>query len=209
LLSSKPVAAQSELPETTVEGLERVPAARADALYWRPNATLAPYKRVALLDCSVAFVKDWESTQDERRGFYKADAEDMARIRAELAKEFRNVFTQELTAGGYEIVDTVGNDVLQLKPAIVDLDVTAPPLDVPGNVINYVDTTGEMTLHLELYDSATNALIGRAIDRAEGSPTGGIQISDTVKNREDADRILRAWAVALRDALDAQWTASR
>ncbi len=99
--------------------------------------------------------------------------------------------------------------MLLLRPAIVNLDVAAPDLQVPGNVVNYVATTGEMTLYMELYDSATNSPIGRVIDRQEGSETGGFQISDSVTNRAEADRILQGWVGVLVEALDAQWSASR
>ena len=202
--------AQSEIPATTYDGLERVDSARLDILYWRPGASLAPYKRIALLDCAVEFVKDWELNQDERRKVYQATAEDMERIRGLLAEEFRVVFTRALQAGGYEIVDAVADDVLLLRPAIVNLDVAAPDIaGVPGNVVNYVATTGEMTLYMELYDSATNSPIGRVIDRQEGSETGGIQISDRVTNRAEADRILGGWAGVLVEALDARWSAGR
>jgi hypothetical protein len=120
------------------------------------------------------------------------------------------VFTRELESGGYELVDAAAGDVLQLRPAIVDLDVTAPELDVPGVVVNYVTSTGEMTLNLELIDSVSSSVIGRAIDRQEGSEVrGGVLISDSVRNREEADRILTSWAGTLRAALDDRWSGGR
>jgi hypothetical protein len=206
--SGGPAAAQDEFPPTTPEGLERVDSRRLDVVYWRHGATLAPYKRIALLDCSVAFRKNWEHEQEARRSVYKADAEDMERIRGLLAEEFRAVFTRELhELGGYEIVDAAGDDVLMLRPSIVDLDVAAPVIDdVPGIVVNYVASAGEMTLHLELFDSATNSLIGRVIDRAQGSEVKQFLISDAVTNRAEADRILQEWAQTLRAALDERWS---
>jgi len=198
--------AQEPYPQTTPEGLERVESERMDAVYWRPGASLAQYERIMLLDCSVSFIKDWELNQEERRKLYRADAEDMARIRSLLGQEFREVFTQELQErGGYEIVDSAADDVLMLRPAIVNLDVTAPVLDEPGTIINYVNSTGEMTLSLELYDSVTNALIGRAIDRQEGREVDSFLISDRIANEAEADRILLDWASTLREALDAEW----
>jgi len=198
--------AQEPYPETTPDGLVRVESERMDAVYWRPGASLAPYERILLRDCSVSFVKDWELNQEERRKVYRADAEDMERIRGLLAEEFRAVFTQELQErGGYEIVDSAAEDVLLLQPSIVNLDVTAPVLDEPGTIINYVDSTGEMTLSLDLYDSVTGALIGRAIDRQEGREVETFLISDEITNKEEADRILLGWASTLREALDAKW----
>ena len=66
-----------------------------------------------------------------------------------------------------------------------------------------------MTLYMELFDSATKSLIGRAIDNRQGMDTGGFQVSNTVTNRAEADRILRAWASTLREALDEQWSGGR
>lgn len=210
MLSGGAALSQDAFPAATPEGLERVPSERMDAVYWRAGATLEPYRRVALLDCTVAFRKNWESEQQDRRSVYFADAEDMQRIRDLLAQEFRAVFTRELESGGYEIVDAAADDVLLLKPSIVDLDVTAPNLDVPGIMVNYVSSTGEMTLHLELVDSVTNSVIGRAIDRQKGSEVGdGMLITDSAKNREDADRILQGWASTLRAALDDRWSGGR
>jgi hypothetical protein len=204
--------AQDSLPQRTEDGLERVQSERMDVVYWRPGASLARYKRIMLLECTVAFVKDWEQERNQaaRRSVYRADAEDMQRIRTLLAEGFRKEFTRELEErGGYEIVDVAAEDVLLLRPSIVDLDVTAPVLPIPGQLVNYVATTGEMTLHLELHDSATNSLIGRAIDRGQGSETGGLQISDSVTNQADAVRILREWAATLRNSLDEQWSGPR
>jgi hypothetical protein len=196
-----------DLPATTPEGLELVQSERLDVVYWRPGATLAAYKRVALAEATIAFEKTWIEKQNRPRKVYKADAEDMQRIRGLLAQEFRTVFSRELAERGkYEIVDTAGEDVLLLRPSIVDLVVAAPDLGAPGMVINHVTSTGEMTLLLELYDSVTNSLIGRVIDRQHGSDVEGFLITDRIKNQAEADKILTIWASTLREALDAGWS---
>ena len=194
-----PIFAQTDLPATTEDGLTKLDSKRVDVLYWRPGASLAPYKRIALLDCQVAFRKDWQEDQNrERRGAERVTAEDMERIQTLLAEEFRKEFTRELQErGGYEIVDVVGEDVLVLRPAIVNLDVAAPDLPTAGRTRSFVASAGQMTLYMELFDSATKSLIGRAIDNRQGMDTGGFQISNSVTNRAEADRILRAWASTL------------
>jgi hypothetical protein len=55
-----PAAAKDELPDVTVDGLKRVETKNVDALYLADGATLEPYKRVYLVDCAVAFRKDWK-----------------------------------------------------------------------------------------------------------------------------------------------------
>jgi len=68
----------------------------------------------------------------------------------------------------------------------------------------YVVNAGEMTLIAELYDSQTNALIGRVVDRQRGLEQGpfDLQIANRVTNTAEADRILSMWARRLRAALD-------
>lgn len=207
LVSSATFAAD-ELPERTDDGLVRQDARHLDVLYWRPGASLEPYRRVAILDPYVAFRKNWERDQNEDRRLYRVTAEDMERIRDVLADEFREEFTRELEErGGYEIVDVAADDVLVLRPAIVNLDVAAPDIETPDARRSYTASAGSMTLYMELYDAATNELIGRAIDQREGMDTGGFQVTNSVTNRAEADRILRAWANTLREALDEHWSA--
>ena len=55
---------------------------------------------------------------------------DMEKIQSEVAELFKDIMTKELVENGYQIADAPSEDVLLIKPAIVDLDVYAP--DIPG-----------------------------------------------------------------------------
>jgi len=202
LMCIGPAVAKDKLPETTDDGLQLRKSKRVDAVYWQEGATLAPYKRVAILDCPVAFRKNWERDQNQTRrsNFIKSD--DMERIKKVLGEEFRNVFTKVLEEGGYEIAEGANEDVLLLRPAILDLDVTAPDLMEPGRTQTFAASAGAMTLYLELYDSATSSIIERVIDRKSSRDQGRIMVSSRVTNRAEADRMLQRWAKLLRDALD-------
>jgi hypothetical protein len=203
LLGSLAMAAD-DFPDTTTEGLKRIDSKKADVVYWQDGATLEGYQRIGLLDCYVAFRKDWERDQNRNRQSLgnRVSDEDMERIKKDLAAEFRKVFTKELTEkGGYEMTATGGADVLILRPAIINLDVLAPDLDNLGRVENFVSSAGAMTLYLELYDGATGALIARIIDERDDN-RGFAQRANSVTNKAAADRILRTWADALRGALD-------
>jgi hypothetical protein len=212
VLSSQALAQRKELPQTTEDGLTLVESKRIDVLYWREGATLAPYKRIALLDPLVAFRKDWleDQNRDRRSPSSQVTAEDMERGKQIVAEEFRKIFTEELQKdNGYQIVDVVDHDVLLLRPAIVDLDVAAPDVPQPGRVRSYTTSAGAMTLYMEFFDAATSQLIGRAIDRRAATDTGVMQYTNSVTNRAEAERMLRTWARMLRDALDDQWQPSR
>ena len=210
LLLSGAVSAQSA-GETT-DGLAKIDSKRIDTLYWRPGASLGEYKRLMILEPTVAFRKNWERDQNRNRSVSaRVTAEDMERIRKIVAEEFLAQFKAELQdRNGYEIVNTVGDDVLLLRPSIVDLDVTAPDIPTAGRTRNYVTSAGEMTLNVELFDSATNELIGRAIDRQEARTAGGrFEVANRITNLSDARRVMRQWASILRRALDEQWSGSR
>ena len=194
----------SDLPATTEDGLQLVPAKNVDALYWREGATLEPYTSVQLVDCTVAFKKDWLRNQNQNRHDLatRVKPEDMERIKAALSTRFNEEFTKVLEKGGYKVVDEGGADVLVLRPAIINLDVTAPDVRTAGMTRTYTTSAGEMTLYVELFDSATGAKIGQAIDRQRALDNGRITYTNSVTNTAEANRILRKWANLLVDALD-------
>jgi hypothetical protein len=59
-----------------------------------------------------------------------------------------------------------------------------------------------MTLYLELFDSATNTIIARVMDPKQDNRALA-QSANRATNKAAADRILRQWAVALHQHLDA------
>lgn len=193
-------AAFAQEPATTFDGLQLVPSKNVQLLYVKPDADLAPYKRVALLDCYVAFRKNWQ--RDHRVGAGLVGAADMDRIKSRLADEFRKVFTDELQQGGYEMATAGGDDVLILRPAIIDLDITAADSMAPGRQRTFATSAGSMTLYMEIYDGASGEILARAVDPKAARDDGFIQWQSSVTNRAAADRILRHWASLTRAALD-------
>lgn len=186
--------AADQVPQTTPEGMTLVKQTRTRVVYAMPGATLEAYSKVALLDCYVAFEKNWQRDQNRSATFdRRVSTSDMERIKADLAEEFRRVFTEQLTEAGHEVVDKAGPDVLVVRPAIVDLKVTAPDVRTAGFSRVIVDSAGQMTLFMELFDSETSAIIARVMDaRAD---RGGLPVrADRGSNKMAADRILRSWA---------------
>lgn len=190
------------LPATSHDGLVLQPGKVAKVVYVRPGVDFSRYQRLVILDCPVAFRKNW--ARDQESSGIRISPKDMERIKSGLSAEFVKIFTDELqTKGGYQIVTTGGEDVLVLRPAIVDLDVTAPDTMDRGRSFTLTGAAGAMTLYLEVYDSVTSQILARAIDREASRGTGRIQWSNRVTNKQEADRILRRWASALRERLDA------
>ena len=195
------VVAEEAVPEVTIEGLQLIKDSNLALVYAEPGINLGQYSKVYLDDAYIAFKKNWQRDQN-RQHPQKVKAEDMARMKAELASLFREVFSRTLEQGGYELVTQRAEDVLLLRPAIINLDVVAPDTMDANRGNSYSETTGEMTLYLELYDSLTDDLIAKALDRKIDRQTGFFQWQNRVTNRAAANRILQVWANVLKEGLD-------
>jgi hypothetical protein len=197
-------AADATLPQTQ-DGLELQPQkSKNRVVYLKPGATFTQYKRVAILDALVEFEKDWQKDYNRSRVGVagKVSDADVERMKAGLAAEFKKIFVDELqNKGGYQVVDTAAPDVLVLRPALLNVEVSAPDLMTPGINATVVRSAGQMTLFLELWDSTTNTLLARVMD-AEADNDAFAKQANRVTNVQAADRILRDWAQELRERLD-------
>lgn len=203
-LAAFPVAAQDDLPTTTPEGLELLTGTPVKAVYAMPGATLEPYTKVILDDCHVAFRKNWDRDYNRRVTLdRRVSASDMERMKTRLGEEFRKVFTDELKKGGYEVVDQAGDDVLLIRPSLLDLDVSAPDVPSASRTRTYVASAGSMTLYMELYDSVTGAIIAKVLDPKASNRGGFAMEANRVTNKAEADRMLRSWAQLLSNHLGA------
>ena len=188
--------AAEDPPEMSFDGLYRVQESELALVYATPDVDLGGYDKVGILEVEVAFKKNWRR---DHRGVSKSD---MERIKRNVAEAFRSVFVEELEGGGYEIVDQTGEDVPVVRPAILDLVVNAPNTASASPTRTYVTSAGSATVLLELYDSVTGAILVRAIDRRKAGNYGLGFNANTVTNNSDARRVIKIWAVALREALD-------
>ena len=197
------VLAKEKLPEVSKDGLHLVKDAKAAIVYVKPGATFDQYNKVKILDCFVQFKKNWERDYNlsEVGLDGRVSDKDAEAIKQRLAAEFRKVFTRVLNEGGHEVVDDVGPGVLLLRPAIINLDVKAPDVRTVAIQNTWVASAGQMTLYLEMYDSATSTLLARVIDAKAGNQGGMAMAANEVTNKAAADRILTHWAGLLNKHL--------
>jgi len=193
--------AEAPLADATVDGLQLVKDTNLSLVYAQPDADLSTYNRIYLTDPYIAFKKNWERSQN-RDSANRVTADDMTRIKAQLAMLFSDVFIKTLEEGGYELVTERAEDVLLVKPAIINLDIVAPTTSAPGISYTFSESAGEMTLYLELYDSVSDDLIAKALDRKIDRHTGYFRWHNRVSNRAAARRILQEWARVLKEGLD-------
>lgn len=190
------------------ENLEQVEDSKVAAAFIDPNADFSVFNQVMVLDTFVAFRSGWE--RDQRRGTRsnRVSARDMETIKTRVSELFNSVLIEILEEDdGYEIVDEPDYNVLLIRAAIIDLDVTVPDTMSAGNTRTFTADSGAATLYIELYDSVSGQIIGRAIDRqAARSPGDIMRWTNRASNTADARRVFRNWANSLRSFLDSHYS---
>jgi len=189
------------------DGLKPVEDSSVAMAYIDPEADFSVFSRVMILEPFVAFRSNWQRDQNRNRR-RNIRASDMERIKADVASLFKEVFTQRLEADdGYEVVDVADYDVLLLRPAITDLDITAPDTMSAGRSRTFTASAGAATLYIELFDSVSGTIIGRAADRQATRNAGGnVTWSSRVMNTAEGRRMFGRWADQLRSFLDQHYT---
>ena len=192
-----------EPPKVTKDGLELKKQTKQRLVYLRPGATFGQYKRVAILDTYVEFSKEWmkDYNRSQRDPSRKISDSDLEKAKQDLSAQFKKIFTERLTEAGYQVTDSGGPDVLILRPALINIQVSAPDLMAPGRSVTYAQSAGQMTLYLELLDGASHEAVARVMDAQADSNVYG-QRTNSVTNRAAADRILNEWASELVKKLD-------
>ena len=207
-LSAAPTSADAreELPSKTHDGLVLRQGTELYAVYERPGADLGEYDKIALLDAYVAFKKNYQKEHNRnviRPGDRITDSE-LNKIRQRLADEFKKIFVEVLVnEGGHQMAEQGTSGTLVIRPAIINLDVTAPDQQTAGRDYSFAASAGSMTLYMELYDGRTGEIIYRVIDPEAALDRGQFQWANAVTNRAEADRILRKWAELLNSRLKA------
>src|SRR4051812_22404913 len=97
--------------EVTADGLTQVTKAKVDLVYVRAGVSFASYKKVVLLEPTVAFKKNWQADTSLEAAKYQVSDEDMAKMIATGKKMLTDEFTQRLTKAGYTLVNEAGADV--------------------------------------------------------------------------------------------------
>lgn len=178
------------------DGLVEVKPKRMDAAFLLPGADFRPYTKLMVDPTQVAFSKDWmKSINDQTRDLSrKVTDEDAARILESARANFDDVFREAFTKAGYEVVSTPGPDVMRVATGVLNLYLNAPDTMSAGRSRTYTTNAGEATLVIEVRDSMTGALLGRAIDQRETRTSARLQMATSVSNTSDFRMLFRTWA---------------
>jgi hypothetical protein len=201
LLINFPLLAREDFPQVTADGLHLVPDTHLRLVYADPDADLGVYSKLLLIDPQVAFRKDWQRDINQNKPFV-VTAQDMQNIRTELAAMFKEILVSKLKAGDYALVEEQGEDVLIIRPAILDLNISSPDTPRSRNQRSISRSAGDMTLYLELRDSLTGDILAKALDHQTDRSNVTTFVRDRTRNENAARRILDGWAEILVNGLD-------
>lgn len=191
----------TDAPPVSFDGLHLHTGAKVAIAYVKPEADFSVYNEFMMLDTYVAFKKNWQ--RDTKVAGRRVSNKDIERIKTEAAELLRDTFKNELDEkGGYKFVTTAADNVLLLRPALIDLEITAPDINTPGRVTQYVASAGAATLYLEMYDSVSGEILARVVDRRRMQDYGTARWATSVSNRAEAQRMFRRWAELLRAGMD-------
>jgi hypothetical protein len=180
------------------EGLVEVRVRGLQQYLVQPDADLARYRAIMLDPVEVSFDRKWDPKPAGR----ELTVEEKTKLRADVARIVQKEFSSELTGGGYRIVTEPGDDVLRVRAEVRDLYQNAPDVDRPSRTQTFTRSTGRLTLVAELRDSASGALIARALDRYEDPEDLWFQWTTSIDNNEAVRDAAERWARALRSQLD-------
>lgn len=194
-LASTPAAHASskDLPAEW-DGLVKVKPKRIDTAYLLPGADFREYKKIILDPAEVSVDQNWlKSYNRSISTSARITDADVQQLISSVQGGFQDMFQKTFTKAGYEIVTTPGPDVMRIRPAVMNVRVNAPDNLSAGRTRTYSREAGSATLVLELRDTVTNAVLGRAIDSREIG-NDFMQIRNSATNRSDFEMEFRSWA---------------
>ena len=172
---------------TTVETQSfRVPAeSRVESAQIAADADFARYDRLQAQDMGIFFPQGSATTPEE-----------LQRIRS----IFREAFIAELE--GYTIVGEAGPTTMKVEASLIDLrNATTDALPSLRRDVQQVAQSGSLVFMMELKDSETDRVLGRAADSAEApvfATSAGVATDWT-----SVESAAARWAKLFREFLDA------
>jgi hypothetical protein len=182
-------------PPVNWDGLTQVKAKRFDLVYLMPGADFKPYKRIMLDPTEVAFRKNWardynSTTRDLSRRIKDDDVvKAMELVKVGFQEEFANAYRK----AGYQVVNTPAPDVMRVRTAVINLEVYAPDRPTAGRSESFSSDAGQATLVLEIRDSMSGALMGRAVDARLAGESAPFR-RNSLTNRSDFRQLFATWA---------------
>jgi hypothetical protein len=200
--SAPPTIQEGPNAEVSYDGLHAIDNSRFKLAWADPDIDFSKYDKImpggAFLEFRAA-KKVTRSRAMSTSGEFYIDDKNKERLREETTTIFREEMANSTR---FTMVEEPGPDVLIISGGLHDIVSNVPP-EPMGRADIYLSSIGEITLILEAADSRSNEVIYRAVERrAAESQSGQAVRSNTVTNWAEIRRLLRRWAMTLREGLD-------
>jgi hypothetical protein len=182
-------------PPATWDGLVQVESNRMDVVFLQPDADFRTYTKVMLDPTEVAFEKNWQRDYNRSTSTLsnRVDDRDVQNAVRRGVVAANDIFADAWTKGGYTVVTEPGPDVLRVRPGVLNIRVNAPDVMTSARSRTYAEEAGQATYFVEIRDSLTGALLGRAADqRIVGDNMAALR--NSVTNRDDFRDEVKRWA---------------
>jgi hypothetical protein len=186
-------------PETTDEGLVRVPSRPEGGVFRKPGVDFTRYKRLVIEPLTVEFVEGWRKQHPD-----VSDSE-VRRIEAETAKNFLEVFTGILVdEGPYELAEVRQADVLFVVPRMLKLKIPAPETESDTGFSSQSPRLVSLEMAGELRDGATGDVVMRVnmIDGEDRFKVNHLSGPNRLTNAHEIRGALERWSRLVREATD-------
>jgi len=200
--SAPPTIQQGPNAEVSYDGLHAIDNSRFKLAWADPDIDFSRYTKImpggAFLEFRAVKKMSQSESMSSSSDFY-IDDKNKERLREETTTIFREEMAKSTR---FSMVEAPGPDVLIISGGLHDIVSNVPP-EPMGRSDIYLTSVGEMSLILEAADSRSNEVIFRAVERrAADSQSGKIGRANKITNWADINRLLRHWAVQLREGLD-------
>jgi len=176
------------------DGLVQVKSKRLSLVYLQPGADFRGYTKVLVEPTEVAFDKNWR--RDYNRTATTAGRISEQELQSAITRGVQaasDIFGQAWTRAGYAVVNAPGPDVLRVKTGVLRIKVNAPEQNTSSRSYGFSREAGSATLFVEVRDSMTGALLGRAVDQElVGDNVNAWRTA--VSNRADFRELVENWA---------------
>jgi hypothetical protein len=169
-----------------------------------PGADFRAYSKVILDPTQIAFKKNWKRDYNSTTTGLSSriNDSDIEKAIANGGQAASQIFNQTFAAGGYAIVTEPGADVLRVRTAVINLSVSAPDMGSAGRSRTYSNSAGSATLVVEVADSVSGAILGRAVDSRVAGDYSYMINRNSMTNRSDFAAVAKTWAKQCVGGLD-------
>lgn len=186
------------------EGLVQVAGTRFDSVWVAPDVDFRTYRSIKLDRTEVAFRRNWQRdfNATTRGTSGRVTDRDAARMLDMVQTGFQDEFSTVFRSAGFPIATEAAPDVMRVKTAVINVEITAPDRQSPGRRDTFARDAGRATLVLEVRDSMSGAVIARVVD----SRVAGDSLMfrrNQMTNRNDFRAVFRGWANTSLEGLQA------